>query len=48
MILDPFGEVLVESHALEEDVVVGLLTPDKLEETSGHRFLKAPSAGTLR
>jgi len=30
MILDPFSEVLVESHALEEDVVVGLLTPDKL------------------
>jgi len=41
MILDPFGEVLVESHALEEDVVVGLLTPDKLKETSGRRYLKA-------
>ena len=41
MILDPFGEVLTESHALEDDVVVGLLTPDKLQNTSGQRYLKA-------
>ena len=41
MILDPFGEVLAESHALEDDVVVGLLTPEKLVESSGHRYLKA-------
>lgn len=41
MILDPFGEVLEESHALADDVVVGLLTPDKLEQASGRRYLKA-------
>ena len=41
MILDPFGEVLVESHALEDDVVVGLLTADKLAKSSGQRYLKA-------
>ena len=41
MILDPFGEVLTECHALEDDVVVGLLTPDKLELSSGHRYLNA-------
>lgn len=41
MILDPYGEVLVESHALEDDVVVGLCTPDKLETSSGRRYLKA-------
>jgi len=41
MILDPYGEVLVESQALEDDVVVGLLTPDKIEESSGQRYLKA-------
>ncbi len=41
MILDPFGEVLVESDALEDDVVVGLLTPDKLEHASGRRYLRA-------
>jgi predicted amidohydrolase len=41
MMLDPFGEVLVESHALGDDVVVGLLTPDKIEQSSGQRYLKA-------
>jgi predicted amidohydrolase len=41
MILDPFGEVLVESTALHDDVVVGLLTPDKIAESSGQRYLKA-------
>ena len=37
MILDPFGEVLVESQALGDDVVVGLLTPEKLEISPGRR-----------
>ena len=41
MILDPFGEVVAESHALDDDVVVGLLTPDKIPQSSGYRYLKA-------
>lgn len=41
MILDPFGEVIAESHALSDDVVVGLLTPEKLEQSSGKRYLQA-------
>lgn len=41
MILDPFGEVLVESTALDDDVVVGLLTADKIPQSSGRRYLKA-------
>ena len=41
MILDPHGEVLVESHALGDDVVVGLLTPEPLAQASGRRYLKA-------
>jgi predicted amidohydrolase len=41
MILDPFGEVLVESHSLDDDVVVGLLTSEKIEQSSGQRYLKA-------
>jgi predicted amidohydrolase len=40
-IFDPYGEVLVESHALEDDVVVGLLTPEKIQLSSGQRYLKA-------
>jgi predicted amidohydrolase len=41
MILDPDGEVLVESHALGDDVVVGRLTPEPLQRASGRRYLNA-------
>jgi predicted amidohydrolase len=41
MILDPFGEVLVESRALGDDVVVGLLTPEKIEQSGGRRYIRA-------
>jgi predicted amidohydrolase len=41
MILDPFGEVLVESQTLGDDVVVGLLTADKPAQSSGWRYLRA-------
>jgi predicted amidohydrolase len=41
MILDPYGEVMVECRALGDDVVVGLLTPEKIEKSSGRRYLKA-------
>jgi predicted amidohydrolase len=41
MILDPFGEVVVESRALGDDVVVALLTADKLGQSSGRRYLRA-------
>ena len=41
MVIDPFGEILVESHALGDDVVVGLCTAEKLPLASGRRYLKA-------
>lgn len=41
MILDPFGEVIAESNVLGDDVVVGLLTPEKMAISSGQRYLKA-------
>ncbi len=41
MILDPFGEILSESQVLGDDVVVALLTADKLEQSSGRRYLRA-------
>ncbi|MDB5353455.1 MAG: putative amidohydrolase [Planctomycetota bacterium] len=41
MILDPTGEVIVESHELGDDVVVGLLTADSLKEAPGRRYLRA-------
>jgi predicted amidohydrolase len=41
MILDPYGEIIAESTALGDDVVVGLCTPDKLALASGRRYLRA-------
>ena len=41
MILDPFGEILVESNALGDDVVVGLCTAEKIELSSGRRYIRA-------
>ena len=38
MILDPYGEVVAESSNLDDEVVVGLLTPEKLEHASGRRY----------
>ena len=41
MILDPFGEIIAESRALGDDVVVGLCTPEKIELSGGQRYLRA-------
>ena len=41
MIIDPFGEIIAECHALGDDVVTGLCTPDKIELSSGRRYLRA-------
>ncbi len=41
MIIDPFGEILAESNALGDDVVTALCTPEKLDQSSGRRYLRA-------
>lgn len=41
MLIDPFGEIIAESRALGDDVVVGLCTADKLDLSSGRRYIKA-------
>jgi predicted amidohydrolase len=41
MVLDPFGEIIAESRALGDDVVVGLCTPEKISLAGGRRYLKA-------
>ena len=38
---EAFGEVVAESRALGDDVVVALLTSDKLAQSSGRRYLRA-------
>ncbi len=41
MVVDPFGEIIAESRALDDDVVVGLCIAEKLELSSGRRYIKA-------
>lgn len=38
MIIDPYGEVIAESNALGDDIVVSLLTSEKLKSASGRRY----------
>ena len=41
MVIDPMGEIVVESQALGDDVVVGICTPDKIELSGGRRYIRA-------
>ncbi len=41
MILDPHGEIIAECNTLGDDVVVALCTPEKIEQSSGRRYLRA-------
>lgn len=41
MVLDPFGEVIAECRALDDDLCIGVCTREKLELSSGRRYLRA-------
>lgn len=41
MILDPFGDILAECRALDNDVAMALLTPEKLTQAGGFRYKQA-------
>jgi predicted amidohydrolase len=41
MIIDPFGDLLAECRTLDDNVVSALLTPGKLEQAGGSRYIKA-------
>ena len=41
MIFDPFGDVLTECRELGDDVAVALLTSERIERSSGRRYLRA-------
>lgn len=41
MIIDPYGEIVAESTAIEDDMVIADLKADVLETSSGRRWLKA-------
>lgn len=41
MIIDPFGDVLNECKTLGDDYVIAVLTPEKLIQAGGHRYIQA-------
>jgi predicted amidohydrolase len=41
MIIDPFGDVLSECRKLGDDVVTANITPEKLKQAGGSRYIKA-------
>jgi predicted amidohydrolase len=41
MIIDPFGDIIAECRTLGDDFVTAVITPDKLTQAGGYRYLKA-------
>lgn len=41
MIIDPFGDVIAECRTLGDDVILAQITPEKLTDAGGYRYLKA-------
>lgn len=41
MIIDPFGDIIAECRKLGDDFVSATLTPEKLTQSGGYRYLKA-------
>ena len=41
MILDPFGDIIAECRSFEDSFVMATITPEKLTQAGGHRYLKA-------
>lgn len=41
MIIDPFGDILAECRTFENSFVTATLTPEKLEQAGGNRYIQA-------
>jgi predicted amidohydrolase len=41
MVIDPFGDVIAECRTLGDDFVIAVLTPEKLTQAGGYRYIKA-------
>jgi predicted amidohydrolase len=41
MIIDPFGDVLAECSALDDELVTATLVYDKIQQSGGHRYIQA-------
>ncbi|MGB4399020.1 MAG: nitrilase family protein [Daejeonella sp.] len=41
MIIDPFGDIIAECRTFEDSIVTATITPEKLTQAGGNRYLKA-------
>jgi predicted amidohydrolase len=41
MIIDPFGDVIAECRTLGNDIITATITPEKLTQAGGHRYIQA-------
>lgn len=41
MILDPFGDIIAECRKLDNDFAIATLTPEKLQQAGGNRYIQA-------
>lgn len=41
MIIDPFGDIIAECRSFDNEIALAMLTPQKLTEAGGHRYIKA-------
>jgi len=41
MIIDPFGDIVAECRSFDNEIAVALITPQKLTEAGGYRYIKA-------
>lgn len=41
MILDPFGDILNECRTMDDEMVTAVLTPQKLQDAGGNRYIAA-------
>lgn len=41
MIIDPFGDIIAECRSFDDEIVIATITPDKLTDAGGYRYIKA-------
>ncbi|HEX5149882.1 MAG TPA: nitrilase family protein [Parafilimonas sp.] len=41
MIIDPFGDIIAECRSFDDSFVIATITPEKLTQAGGYRYLKA-------
>jgi hypothetical protein len=41
MVIDPFGDVIAECRSLDNEFVIAELSPDRLTNAGGYRYIQA-------